>query len=269
MKQKVQLHNELLRKRRISFLTTGIASSDTDDAEHGKSGKSTPTVTMTTTACTRHKPSKVVRSVMNRNMINRMQKMRRQSTFNRGRETLKFIETNQSVAWEDKYDFMNPQPTKKVSPRQNTKTECDNFEELASTRPCDVAELFPDKEERHQEKAKQDSAGNDPMQATASLQVSGHRVNVSMSGKTHSIDSGLYLINDTIPQTSVLQLEARPSRTLEVKRNGEVVSGGGNSIANDLHINVGSMPNQMLLQVIAIVLIAILVCVVYQNIHFV
>lgn len=201
MKQKVKLHNDLLRKRRISFLTNEMASSESDERPQSP-GVESPRRSLNCSKIVKRNSIdlklKSNKTAVDRNMINKIRKLRRQSTYNKSRTTLTIVESPQSFTWDNNYDFGCPE-SDGFNP-VNTDTQQNEFENILQMKLCDIPDFFKPADQTHVIKAQEISVENGPAVASNETLDSSQRTSFN---KTHSINSGVFMI-DKIPQTNVL-----------------------------------------------------------------
>lgn len=216
-----------------------------------------------------------------RSAINRMQKQKRQKVFNKARQSLKEPELPgsgagqlESLMWDGQYDLGDLAGGEEFA-AVNDDAMLENFHAILETERCDGEDLFGNedggeekviKEEEEEDKEKtgerqaiveesgqgQHLAVTTPM--TRSFDRSGGGGGSAMQSRSYSINSGVYWGNERIPTPAVVHISPRGNQGAVALHRGK------------WNLNLIPMSAQNLLQLIAILLIGIFVCVFYQNV---
>lgn len=246
-------------------------------------------------------PSK---AVYDRTTINRLQKQKRQKIFNTAREALRESEPTttgstqgggggggstqvDSLLWDGQFDLMDLEGGAEDFGANNEEMR-QNFHEILQLERCDGEDLFKGQpltpksgsvserkgDEGDDDEIKGDEMGQQRLEVSIErraeegevpllLRNSFERSGAStIQSKSYSMNSGVYWGNERIPTASVVHFSPRSERvTISPQRKRD---GGMIGRWNDL--NVIPMSQQNLLQLIAIVLIGIFVCIVFQGV---
>lgn len=302
MKQKVKLDMELMKRRRISLLSPPdeyrITSSEEDNGEGRPADKC---VCRPTTSTSKGKPQRVTRrdsliyssprrkkkpaslqraqTTLDRTTISKLQKLKRQKTFNQARDELQSIDGNHdSLMWDDEYDMLDLDLAEGTEEFvvNNDEAIQGNFETIIEAERCDGEDLFEEikatpraiaiivntmekGEGGQQQQPKRRSPTPPPTVTTTAAMRSFDQSGTSIQNKSYSINSGI--CNESkLPMASVVHFSPRDDRAHSPR-----------SFLNGFQradLNLVPLSQQNLLQLIVIVLVGIFFCIFYQNIVF-
>lgn len=308
MTQKVKRDLELLKRRRISLLNPDdVTSSESDNNAYGTPGTGEgdcdcksrrasrakvarrDSLIFNSPVARKKKTTHPSRAIYDRSAINRLQKQKRQTIFNKARDMLATRESEpgtngrgsthlESLQWDGQFDLISLGADVGDFDANNEQLQ-KKFQEIILKERCDADDLFTG-EVNKLVLIQDDDEGDEDLSGNGH----GHRVEVSIErqaeepiesplrsfeksgastvpSKSYSMNSGVYWGNERIPTASIVHFSPRSERvTITPDKSGGV---GG------MGINLRSpLSQENLLQLIVVVLFGILLCVVYQSVMY-
>lgn len=275
----------LLKRRRISLLSPdedgcGLTSSESDTAGVAGSGLTGVECICRSKGRSRQKGTRrdslifnspcskkrapqgnnKSKTIFDRSAINRMQKLKRQKVFNKGRGSLKDAESGvtqlDSLLWDGDYDLLDLEGDDDFA-LQNNEVAQKNFHAILETERCDGEDLFAGDEKRGEgkEKAVEGSLkdGGSPEQKSQRYVRAEEANGSGVRNRSYSMNSEVHWETEGIPTPNVVHFGPRTSPQ---KRN----------LQRRFDIYLFPLSQHNLLKLIAVALVGIFICVFYQNV---